>query len=327
MDNLTHSLVGAALGQAGLKRRTPLAMATLLIGANFPDIDVVAVPLGRGLELRRGWTHGVLALAVLPFVLTALVLAWDRWVRRRARSAPGRGVAGPEPGPEGGAAARPREVLLLAFLSILTHPTLDWMNTYGMRWLMPFRDAWYYGDALFIVDPWILLALGAAVWLSARRRAAGAREAAAARPARIALGAVAAYTLAMLLVGVAGRGAVLRAFAPRRLAPAAVMVAPVAWNPLVRDVVVRDGAAYRFGTLHVLPWRLELRRDALPTGAADPAARRAAASPEVRPFLHWARFPYFETEYRADGEYVRISDARYGAAGWATMTVRVARGP
>ena len=41
-------MVGAALAEAGLKRRTPLASATLMIGANFPDIDVVAVPLGMG---------------------------------------------------------------------------------------------------------------------------------------------------------------------------------------------------------------------------------------------------------------------------------------
>src|SRR3954462_13884214 len=54
MDNLTHTLVGAALAEAGLKRRTALASATLMIGANFPDIDVVAVPLDHGIEWRRG---------------------------------------------------------------------------------------------------------------------------------------------------------------------------------------------------------------------------------------------------------------------------------
>ncbi|MDZ4139597.1 MAG: radical SAM protein [Erythrobacter sp.] len=37
MDNLTHSLVGAVLGQAGLKRTTGLAVPALIIGANLPD--------------------------------------------------------------------------------------------------------------------------------------------------------------------------------------------------------------------------------------------------------------------------------------------------
>src|SRR5919199_6656756 len=165
MDNLCHTLVGAALAESGLRRRTALGTATLLIGANFPDVDVVAVPIGRGLEFRRGWTHGVLALALLPLVLTGLMLAWDRYARRRR----GRGAQ---------AAVRPAQILLLAALSILTHPVLDWMNSYGVRWLMPFDGRWFYGDALFIVDPWVWLALAAGVAWSRRRRGRGAPPAA-----------------------------------------------------------------------------------------------------------------------------------------------------
>src|SRR5918999_1704760 len=156
MDNVCHTLVGAALAEAGLKRRTALGAATLMIGANFPDIDVVAVPFGHGVDFRRGWTHGVLALAVLPFVLTGIMLAWDRWVA--ARSAARAGAARPR--------ADSRALLLLSAISILTHPTLDWMNEYGMRWLMPFSGRWFYGDALFIIDPWLWAALGLGVALA-----------------------------------------------------------------------------------------------------------------------------------------------------------------
>ena len=35
MDPLAHTLAGASLAQAGLKRLTPLATATLVIGANL----------------------------------------------------------------------------------------------------------------------------------------------------------------------------------------------------------------------------------------------------------------------------------------------------
>jgi hypothetical protein len=42
MENLTHTFVGAALAECGLKRVTPLATTTLLIAANLPDIDVVS---------------------------------------------------------------------------------------------------------------------------------------------------------------------------------------------------------------------------------------------------------------------------------------------
>src|ERR687895_2677053 len=143
MDNVCHTLVGAALAEAGLKRRTALGAATLMIGANFPDIDVLAVPLGHSVDFRRGWTHGVLALVVLPFLLTAIMLAWDRVVpARRARRTD----------VERQRSVVPRQVLLLSAISILTHPALDWTNEYGMRWLMPFSGRWFYGDTLFIVD-------------------------------------------------------------------------------------------------------------------------------------------------------------------------------
>jgi hypothetical protein len=43
MDNLCHTLVGAALGEAGFKRRTRFASATLMIASNLPDIDVLGL--------------------------------------------------------------------------------------------------------------------------------------------------------------------------------------------------------------------------------------------------------------------------------------------
>ena len=61
MDNVTHSLVGAALGRAGLYRRTRLAAGALIIGANLPDIDVLGLPFGENLSIRRGITPGPIA--------------------------------------------------------------------------------------------------------------------------------------------------------------------------------------------------------------------------------------------------------------------------
>lgn len=62
MDNLTHSLVGALAGQIGLKRKTGLALPTLIIAANLPDIDAVATLLSghQHLALRRGLTPAAL---------------------------------------------------------------------------------------------------------------------------------------------------------------------------------------------------------------------------------------------------------------------------
>ena len=110
------------------------------------------------LSFRRGWTHGIPALLVLPFVLTGAMLLLDRAVRRARHAVLPSGV-------------RPSQVLLLAAISILTHPILDTLNTYGVRWLMPVRGDWFYGDTLFIVDPWLWLILALGVASSGARRA------------------------------------------------------------------------------------------------------------------------------------------------------------
>ncbi|NNF11606.1 MAG: metal-dependent hydrolase [Gemmatimonadetes bacterium] len=156
MDNLTHSLVGAAIGKAGADRTTPLATATLVVAANVPDIDMVGFVRGEyfSLAFRRGITHGWPALLVLPFVVTGLMMAWDRWVRRRRD---------PDADP-----ADPKWLLGLSAVGVVTHPSLDWLNIYGMRWSLPFDGTWTYGDSLFIIDPWIWLLLGGSVfWASA----------------------------------------------------------------------------------------------------------------------------------------------------------------
>src|SRR5690606_37889478 len=136
---------------------TPLATAALVLGANAADVDIVAALFGgdAALHYRRGWTHGVLALAVLPVVQTGALLAFDRAVRRRRR---------PDAPP-----ARVRPLFALSLLAVLTHPVLDWLNTYGVRLLMPFDGTWFYGDALFIVDPWLWLLAAASVVLARSR--------------------------------------------------------------------------------------------------------------------------------------------------------------
>lgn len=308
MDNICHTLVGAALAETGLKRRARLGAATLMIGANFPDIDVVAVPLGTGLSFRRGWTHGVLALVVLPFVLTGLMLWWDR---RRARRSTERVER-----------AHPRELLLLSALAILTHPALDYLNTYGVRWLMPFSGRWFYGDALFIVDPWLWLMLLIAVVLG-RRSSRGPRN------ARVVLGAAALYIVAMIGASLALRARVIASLRSSLGVAPRLMVAPVPVTPLRREVLYDAGDRYRIGSIGIAASSaLPAVEREIPKGRDDPAVAAALARPEVRRFLAWSRFPFFEVVRDASAVMVRVSDARYaspGSASWASTTVRLPR--
>ncbi len=50
-----------------------------------------------------------------------------------------------------------------------THPLLDWTNNYGLRPLLPWSPRWFYGDLVFIIDPFLWVVLGGASFLLASR--------------------------------------------------------------------------------------------------------------------------------------------------------------
>ena len=181
MDNLTHSLVGAVLGQAGLKRTTGLAMPALIIGANLPDVDAACFFWLKGTEhlaFRRGITHGPPALVLLPLVLAGMLWGWDRWQTKRGTR------------PEARLPVRFGWLYAMAFIGCLSHPFFDWLNVYGIRLLEPFSSQWFYGDTLFIIDVWLWALLITSVWWSRRWEKRGGEWM---RPARVGIAAVLAY--------------------------------------------------------------------------------------------------------------------------------------
>lgn len=151
MDNLTHTLVGAALAETGLKRATPLATSTLLIAVNFPDIDIIATAWGplAYLEHHRGITHSLIGILLLSVLLATSVYGLSRWLRFRT----------------GQQRARFIPLLALSLLGVSTHPLLDYTNPYGLRPFLPWSNRWYYGDIAFVVDPWVWAGLGGAVFI------------------------------------------------------------------------------------------------------------------------------------------------------------------
>ncbi len=312
MDNLTHTLVGVTLGKAGLARRTPMAMAALVIGANLPDVDILGLFFGQNLGFRRGITHGVLALAVWPFILTGLLLAWDRYRRRHNADRPQPIAA---------------QLLLVSVVALVSHPLLDWFNSYGMRWLMPFSGTWFYGDTWFIIDPWVLGTLLFVLWLGRGRPGHPPRAA----PAQVGLGLLAVYAVGMWLGSWAGERMVRRELTALGFGePRAVMVAPVPLNPFLRDVLVDDGRVYRRTTLAPgRPFALSAEAVIEPgLDAVDLAA--VAADPQGGQFLNWSRFPFARSEQVGDTAVVILDDARYtGSAGrsFARTEVRLSPRP
>jgi inner membrane protein len=361
VDPVTHSLTGAVLSRAGLNRTTPLATGTLVIAANAPDIDAVVSFAGSytSLALRRGVTHGPVALLLLPLVVTAVILLYDRLRRRRAQ---------PDKPP-----VRVLPTLGLAAIGVITHPLLDWMNTYGIRLLMPFSERWFYGDALFIIDPWIWLALaaplalyaanrrqhimwavmalaatmlvlvapqvpttarvawvagvvaiGASAWRAQRAAGGGKRT----RVARAALGGVVAYIFLMMTSDVLARSRATAEAERAGFTVHDVMVAPVPANPFAGDVVVQTGDAYQLGHFEWFRRPHVAWRDPIPMGERTPAVLATLQLQPVRDYLRWSRYPFVDVQESADGYLVRFGDARYPdglRGGLGGITVQVQR--
>ena len=314
MDNLAHSLAGMALAQAGLRHKTGLATAALVLAANLPDVDALGLLFGENLAWRRGWTHGPVAMLILPPVLVAGLVLFDRWQTRRC--------------------TRPADrpplhrgwLMALAYIGWFTHPLLDFMNTYGIRLLMPFSQRWYYGDVLFIIDVWLWFALGAGLWLSRRRGGPAASEA---RPAKVGLAVAVVYMAAVGASSVAAERIAWRAAEARGLGPVRTVVAsPVAVNPFRRRIVFATGQAYGFGQVNWLARvRLTLEPRLIPANMDDPAVAEARKTKAARDFLYWSRLPFARIERTADRTRVILADARYadgGATGAFVETVDLA---
>jgi inner membrane protein len=335
MDPIAHTFVGAALAKSGLEKRSRFAAAALILGANLPDVDGITyfVSGDLGLFFRRGWTHGLPAIAIWPVLLAGTLTLL------------GRGQA------------RFGALFWLSLLAVLTHPALDWLNTYGMRWLMPLDGTWFYGDAVFIVDAWIWLGLGGALFLvtsrgtlrlcawilgailpgylvlatvpgllagkalfvlgllglaAARARKFPRTESGGERLNRGALALVATYVVLMVALSAHARRFALETLRAEGHDVQRIMVGPTPITPFTRDVVFATESSYRYGSLLLWPLpRLTLSPEEIPRNESSPLAVRALQEREVRGFATWARFPWASIDEEAEGIRVTLRDARY----------------
>jgi inner membrane protein len=292
MDNLCHTLVGAAIGRAGFRSRTSLASATLMIAANIPDLDVLVFATDEpSISFRRGWTHGVVAQALLPLALAAVMTAFGRWRGTRPGAPP----------------LRPGWLLGLSYLGLASHVFLDFLNTYGIRLLAPVDWRWFYGDAVFIVDLFLWMALGVGIWLARRRaRVVFARGALVFAGCYVATMLASAH-MAREITADAWRGV-------RGTEPVRVMVGPAPLTPFTRVVIVDAADRYEVGTFRWWPIGVTFEPMSIPKNDRGPEVARASEQSRlVRGFLVWSRFPAWTIEPTPRGSEVSVIDLRFAS--------------
>jgi inner membrane protein len=172
MDNLTHSVVGLAVGELLQRSLAPepdparqavrrrLLLAGCWAASNFPDLDIVLKPLlpdPLGYLLHhRGHTHTL--LGAIPQALLLIALIWLLWPAARTLLRQSAGAR--------------RGLLAALGIGLLLHLAMDYLNSYGVHPFHPFDSHWLYGDMLFIVEPlfWIGFGVPLAMMVASRAR-------------------------------------------------------------------------------------------------------------------------------------------------------------
>jgi inner membrane protein len=289
VDNFTHSLVGAVMGRMGLKRLSPRTMPALIISANLPDIDGWVAPW-FGISARvahRGFTHGIGGLVTMPFLAVAIIMIWEKLL----------------PGKEG--PLKLGGLLLACFLGTLSHPLLDYLTGYGTRLLEPFSHRWFYGDTLFIIDPWIWIMLILGLEFSWHAERLGQNWT---RPASYAFASVLGYIGLNAAIS-AEAVAATRPLAERIAEPRLIVASEVPLTFWKRHMLWRGDRVAGSGDYDAFSG-ISLDPKTGPLGLDDP--RLAAAErvdPQVRDFLFWSRMPRV---IERDGQ-PYLSDQRFPA--------------
>jgi inner membrane protein len=157
MEPVTHLLTGACLARAGFNRKAAYATLTMVVAAEFPDIDTLWSLRGpvEGFQHHRGITHTFLGLPFEAALLVAAVYGLHRWrvAGGRSRSPEGMTERKARTKPLTVAPVRWGVLYGLAMVALLSHLLLDYTNNYGLRPFYPFNDHWYAASIVFIFDP------------------------------------------------------------------------------------------------------------------------------------------------------------------------------
>jgi inner membrane protein len=304
VDNVTHTLFGLALAKTGLERSTPKATLALLIGANLPDLDLLAWFGGHisYLNYHRGLSHALPGLLCEAFLLAAILL-----VAHRVRS-------------KHDPPANFRMLFVASLAGLGSHALLDYTNSYGIRPFLPFDGRWFAADLVFIVDPWMLAILAGGLLLPFLFRLIhqeiGAKASSFRSGAFVALSLIVVFWIGKW---VAHERALdeLR----QRSVPTGEMLRvgalPQFLNPMGWSGVIETEKAYHltFAGFGVLQSEFERRRvKTLFKPEQHEIVAAASQATQAKIFLGFARYPLFQISSTPEGYQVTARDLRFDFA-------------
>ena len=171
MDNLSHLVAGLAAGElihrllpaeTDPERQSTRRKLLLFSGAaanNVPDLDLVLTPLLPAplgyLLHHRGHTHTL--LYAIPQAIALLLATFLLWPGARKLMLC--------------SATALRGAIAAVTAGFLLHLSMDFLNSYGIHPFHPLDSRWYYGDMVYIIEPFFWVIFGVPLAMMVRRHA------------------------------------------------------------------------------------------------------------------------------------------------------------
>lgn len=288
MDTLTHTALGACLGQAiAGKRLGKRAMVAGALVNNLPDIDVVLqlfLSPAQGLLAHRGITHSILMSVILSLLLAR---GFQLFFRKQALPF--------------------RTALLLSASGLFLHIFLDGLTSYGTGWFEPFSSARISLNCLFILDPFLLLPLlVTSIALLILKREAPARQAWAVTGLCIGL----AYLLITFGIKLYVNGVVKNDLEARHIEHDDYMAAPAPLNNVLWYSVAKNNTTCYVGYYSIFDAAPRVEYEVIPKNDSLLTPHRNSA--EVQRLLQFAQGYY---RVRQEDSALVFSDLRFGQLG------------
>jgi len=283
MDSITQIALGAAIGEAGFRKR--LGGKAPIVGGIcglLPDLDF-AMSMGdrwASMLYHRGASHSLVVLPVVAFAVGWV--AW-RWAKREGQYL---------------------DWVHLSFWALVTHPLLDVCTSYGTQLFAPFSRARYAIDAAAIVDPLYSLPLAVACVFAWRGRD---RD----RAQKVAIAALVISTLYLGYGYYESQSALSRgraALAAEGFEPVRVRALPTLLQNQLFRIVARDAEGNQRVGFHsnLAPGPIEFHAIEVDD---DPRVRRVLETWKGRR-LTWFTDEFLIARMEEGGESVRAADLR-----------------
>jgi inner membrane protein len=291
MDSLTHTVLGACMGEAIAGRQ--IGKKAMLIGAlvhNLPDIDVIYnffTTQATSLLTHRGVTH-----SIFFNLLTTIFLAWlfQKVIKNEAVSQ--------------------KKWLFLVGSGLFTHITIDAFTTYGTGWFEPFSHERVSFNSIFILDPFLLFSLLVpALALTLFKLKSETRT----RWANTGLVISGLYLLICLINKAIVDTAVRKDFAKQAISYDEYMTTPTPLNNMLYYVVARKQDLYHIGYYSVFDKGQNIDYEKVKRN--DSLLLTYKNSDEIKKLIRFSKGYY---SVHKDDSSLIFSDVRFGQlGGWA----------